>query len=169
MGDNELNDFLLLTTGIILAFSNVVSMEYQYGVWGILCATAKGKREIMTRKIAVCILSTAIFLTLPLICRYVSVSSVFPVHGLFFAAGSIPFYQDWPSYIPAAGLILLKLIRQMISGFILTTVILVFSGWRKNHVQVIFFGLLILCAPIILTVLGFDFAQWFSLYPLYHS
>lgn len=166
-GDGALNDFLLVTTGIILAFSHVISKEYQNGVWGILYATEKGKRGIMKRKIEVCILTTAIFLTLPLVCRFISVSAVFPVRGLFFAAGSIPFYQGWSTYIPAVGLILLKLILQMISGFILTTVILVISGWRKNHVQAIFFGFLILCVPIILTVLGFEFAQWFSLYPLY--
>ena len=167
MGDGVLNDFLLLTIGIILAFSHVVSMEYQNGAWSILCATEKGKLGIMTRKIVVCILATAIFMALPLICRFISVSAAFPIHGLLFSARSIPFYQDWASYIPAIGLILLKLILQMISGIILTIVMIVFSGWRRNHVQAIFFGFLFLCVPIILTVLGFGFAQWFSLYPLY--
>ena len=169
MGDGVLNDFFLLTIGIILAFSHVVSMEYQNGAWSILCATEKGKLGIMTRKIVVCILATAIFMALPLICRFISVSAAFPIHGLLFSARSIPFYQDWAFYIPAIGLILLKLILQMISGFILTTVMIVFSGWRKNHVQAIFFGFLLLCVPIILILLGFGFAQWFSLYPLYSS
>lgn len=167
MGDGVLNDFLLLTIGIILAFSHVVSMEYQNGAWGILCATAKGKRGIMTRKIVVCILATAIFSALPLICRFISVSAAFPIHGLLSAARSIPFYQSWASYIPAIGLLLLKLILQMISGVILTIAMLAFSGWRKNHVQAIFFGFLILCVPLVLTVLGFGFAQWFSVYPLF--
>lgn len=179
VGDGALNDFLLVTIGVILAFSHVVSMEfsnsmepeksmeYQNGVWGILCATVKGRRGIMTRKIVVCILSTILFLTLTFLCRLIRVSEVFPVHGLFFAARSIPFYQDWPSYIPAIGLILLKWMLQIIAGVILTVVTLVFSAWRKNHVQAIFFGLLILCGPVILTILGFRFAQWFSVYPLY--
>lgn len=167
MGDGGINNFLLVTIGIILAFSHVISMEYQNGAWGILCATAKGKRNIITRKIVVCLISTAIFLAVPFICRFISVSAVFPVHGMFYAAQSIPFYQGWPSYIPAAGLILLKLTLQMISGFILTIVMIVISGWRRSHVQAIFFGFLILCVPIILTVLGFGFAQWFSVYPLY--
>lgn len=167
MGDGVLNNFLLLTIGIILAFSHVVSMEYQNGAWGILCATEKGKRGIMTRKIVVCVLATAIFSVLPLVFRYISVSAAFPIHGLLSAARSIPFYQSWVSYIPAIGLILLKLILQMVSGVILTIVMLAFSGWRKNHVQAIFFGILILCVPIILTVLGFSFAQRFSVYPIY--
>lgn len=167
MGGGVRNDFLLLTIGIILAFSHVVSMEYQNGAWSILCATAKGKRGIITRKIVVCILAAAIFSALPLVCRYISVSAAFPIHGLLSAARNIPFYQSWASYIPAIGLILLKLMLQMISGIILTIAMLVFSGWRKNHVQAIFFGILILCVPILLTILGFGFAQWFSVYPIY--
>ncbi len=167
MGDGVRNDFLLLTVGMILAFSHVVSVEYQNGVWGILCATAKGKHGIRIRKIVVCLLWAAIFSALPLICRFIRVSAVFPVHGLFFAARNIPFYQGWPVFVPAIGLILLKLVLQIMSGCILTIFVLVFSGWRKNHVQAIFFGSLFLCVPVILTVLGFGFAQWFSLYPLY--
>lgn len=167
LGDGTLNDFLFLTMGIILAFSHVVSMEYQNGAWGILYATRKGKHGIITRKIVVCVLATAIFSALPLVCRFISVSAAFPIHGLLFAARNIPFYHNWASHIPAIGLILLKLILQVISGVILTTVMIVFSGWRKSHIQAIFFGFLILCVPIILTVLGFDFAKWFSPYPLY--
>lgn len=167
MGEGALNDFLLLTIGIILAFGNVISMEYQNGAWGILWATAKGKRAVITRKMTVCILSSAIFSCLPFACRFISVTAAFPVHGMLFAARSIPFYQELPSCIPTIALILLKVIWQMASGIILAMVMLAFSAWRKNHVQAIFFGFLILCAPMILTVLGFGFAQWFSLYPLY--
>lgn len=189
-GDGVLNDFLLLTIGIVLAFSHVISLEYQSGAWGILCATAKGRRGVITRKIAVCALSAAVFSALPFLCRFISVSAVFPVHGLFFAAGSlpfcqgwpvtdsptavaasasIPFCQSWPAGIPVIALVLWKLVLQMICGIILTIVMLVFSGWRKNHVQAIFFGFLFLCVPVILTVLGFQFARWFSLYPLYSA
>lgn len=167
MGNGVLNDFLFLTIGIIFAFSNVISMEYQNRAWGFLYATKSGKRGIVIQKIVVCMLAAAIFSSFPLVCRFISVSAAFPIHGLLFAARNIPFYQGWASFIPAIGLILLKLILQVMSGVILTTVILLFSGWRKNHTQAIFFGFLILCVPIILTVLGFNFAQWFSLYPLY--
>lgn len=167
MGDGVQNDFLLLTIGIILAFGHVVSMEYENGVWGILCATVRGKRGMITRKIAVCMLATAIFSALPLVCRFISVSAAFPIHGLLSAARSIPLCQSLAPYIPAIGLILFKLILQMISGMLLTIAMLVLSGWRKSHAQAVFFGILILCVPLLLSALGFRFAQWFSLYPLY--
>ena len=167
MGDGALNDFLLLTVGIVLAFSHVFSMEYQNGAWSILCATAKGKRGIVACKIVVCVLTAVIFSALPLVCRFISVSAAFPIHGLLSAARSIPFYQSWTPRMPVIGLFILKLVLQIISGFILTIIMLLLSGWRKNHVQAIFLGFLILCVPIVLTVLGFSFAQWFSIYPLY--
>jgi len=56
---------------------------------------------------------------------------------------------------------------QIFVGLILTLVVIGFSGWRKNHVQACVFGFLFFCTPILLTALGFEFAQQFSLYPLY--
>lgn len=182
MGDGVLYDFLLLTIGIILAFGNGISMEYDFmeynsmksysmknrnGIWGLLCATAKGKRGILTRKMAVCIVAAGLFSAVPYICRWIRVSGVFPIRGLFFAAQSIPFYQGMPSWVPVVGLMVWKLLLQIVSGLLITMGVLVISGWRKNDTQALFFGLLIFCAPVVLTVLGFGAAQWLSVYPLY--
>lgn len=172
MGDGVLYVFLLLTIGIILAFGNGISMEYdsmeyRNGIWGLLCATAKGKRGILTRKIAVCMVAAGLFSAAPYICRLISVSGVFPIGSLFSAAQSIPIYRGMPSWVPVIGLVLLKLILQIVSGVLIAMGVLVISGWRKNHTQAVFFGLLIFCAPVVLTVLGFHSAQWLSVYPLY--
>lgn len=167
LGDDVLSVFLLASVGIVLAFSHAVSMEHQSGAWGILCATAKGKRGVMTRKAAVCLLSAAVFLSLPFLFRFLSVSAVFPVHGLFSAARNIPFYRSWPRFLPAASLLLLKLFLQVSCGVLLAAATFLFSAWRRNHVQAVFFGFLVLCVPPVLTALGFSFARWFSLYPLY--
>lgn len=166
-GEGGRNVFLLVTLGIVLAFSHVISMEYQSGAWAILYATAKGKRGILARKMGVCLLSAAIFLTLPLVCRFISVSAVFPIRGLFIGAGNIPLYRGWPLQIPAIVLILVKLLAQIFCGAVLAFAVLFFSGRCRNHAQAIFLGFLVLCVPVILTVLGFDFMQWLSLYPLY--
>lgn len=166
-GDDGRNVFLLVTLGIILAFSQVISMEYQSGAWAILFATAKGKRSIMARKAGVCLLSAAVFLALPLVCRFISVSAVFPIRGLLSGAGNIPIYRGWTLQIPAVVPILAKLLAQMLCGVVLTFAVLAFSGCCRNHARAIFLGFLVLCVPVILTVLGFDFAQWLSLYPLY--
>ena len=164
---NLMTDFLLLTLGIILAFSNVLSMEYQTGAWKLLCATAKGKRGILRGKIAVCSLAAVLFSVFPFACRLINIAQTFPIHGLLYSAQSLPVYQNVPQFIPVLGLLILKALFQMATGLLLTIVILLLSGWRKNHVQTMFFGFVLLCAPIILAVLGFTFAQYFSLYPVY--
>ena len=53
----------------------------------------------------------------------------------------------------------------LIMGVALATIII--SGWRKNDMQSMFFGLLILVITLVLKLMGFDFAGWFSIYPPY--
>ena len=38
---------------------------------------------------------------------------------------------------------------------------------EKNYIQTMFFAILILVVPIVLKLLGFEFAGWGSVYPLY--
>lgn len=167
LGKSVLSDFLLLTIGILLAFSHVMSMEHQCGAWNILGATASGRLGVTVRKIQVCCLAAFLFSAFPFFCRWMNIARVFPVQGLLFPAQSIPFYENMPAFMPIAVLILLKVLLQIAVGLAITLVVIGLSGWRKNHAQTCVFGLLILCAPIILTALGFEFAQRFSLYPLY--
>ncbi len=167
LGESTLSGYLLLTIGILLAFSHVMSMEHQCGAWKLLCATAGGIRRVITRKIAVCCFTASLFSAFPFLCRLVHIARVFPMQGWLFPARSIPFYGDWPEFVSIAALLLLKMLLQITVGLALTLIVAGLSGWRKNHAQACFFGLLLLCAPIILAALGFGFAQRFSLYPLY--
>ena len=167
LDENRVGDFLLLTLGILFTFGSVMSVEHETGVWGILCATAKGKKRILQSKAAVCGISAGIFSQIPFVCRFVSISMTFPIRGLLYPAGSIPVYQNMPQFIPAAALLLFKMRVQAAVGLTLTFEVTALSAWRKNHVQVMFFGFVLLCAPLVLSVLGFTFAQYFSMYPLY--
>ena len=153
LGSDVHTDFLLFTLGIILAFSSVMSMEFETGAWKLLWTSKWGKRGVMTRKWIVCGLWAAAFAVLPLLFRWHSVAHAFPIHGLFLDARSMPYYKNMPSWLPAAGLIAIKLALQVLAVQILTAATLILSWWRKNSIQAIF--------------LGFDLAQRFSLYPLY--
>ncbi len=167
MEDGIINDFLLLTLGIILVFSNFFSMEYQNETWKLLKATKKGKRGVLKSKIVVCIVLVILFSILPFICRGVSISKVFPLHCLSSSVQNIPVYQNLPFNLNILLFILLKILLQILISVIMAMVVLVFSGWRKNNIQAIFLGILILCVPLVLTILGFDFMKYFSLYPLF--
>ena len=63
--------------------------------------------------------------------------------------------------------ILLLFFAQMASLIAVVIVVLLISYWRKNYIQTVFFAILVLVVPLVLKLLGFEFAGWFSVYPLY--
>ena len=167
MDDGILNDFILLSLSIIFMFCNVMSIEYQNKAVNILQATNKGKKSIIKTKVKATIIIVLLLCILPFVCRFISVSSTFPIDGFLLSAKDISIYHNLPSGILAIGLILLKIFIQVFSGMIMAMLILTISAWKKNNVQTIFLGLLILCVPLVLVLLGFEYMRLFSLYPLY--
>ena len=167
MTNDYLIDLLLLSLCIVIAFGNTVAMEYQCGSWYLLSTTYKGKEKIICKKAIVCIIATMILSVIPIICRIINVSSTYPLHGLDFAITDIPCYQHLSITVPIWLFIILLLLSQMVSLIAVVLIVLAISYWRKNHIQTIFFAILILVIPLILKLLGFSFAGWFSVYPVY--
>ena len=167
MDEGILNDFILLTLSIIFMFCNVMAIEYQNKAVNILQATNKGKKAIIKTKVKATIIIVLLFCILPFVCRFISVSSTFPINGFLLSAKDISIYHNLPSGILVIGLILLKIFIQVFSGIIMAMLILTISAWKKNNVQTIFLGLLILFVPLVLVLLGFEYMRLFSLYPLY--
>lgn len=167
MDEGILNDFILLTLSIIFMFCNVMAIEYQNKAVNILQATNKGNKAIIKTKVKATMLMVLLLCILPFVCRFISVSSIFPIDGFLLSAKDISIYHNLPSGILVIGLILLKIFIQVFSGIIMAMLILTISAWKKNNVQTIFLGLLILCVPLVLVLLGFEYMRLFSLYPLY--
>lgn len=167
MTNDYLIDLLLLSLCIVIAFGNTVAMEYQCGSWYLLSTTYKGKEKIICKKAIVCIIATMVLSVIPIICRIINVSSTYPLHGLDFAITDIPCYQHLSLTVPIWFFIILLLLSQMVSLIAVVLIVLAISYWRKNHIQTIFFAILILVIPLILKLLGFSFAGWFSVYPIY--
>lgn len=167
MGNDFVLDLLLLSIGLIFAFSSTISMEHQNGSLYLLCATKKGKLKIIISKILVCFISASIFAIVPFICRFVSISKIFPMHGFSFAVNNIPCFQELPFHISVGGFVLLFLLSQVLSALIITAAVIFVSMWRKNYIQTLFFSILIFAVPLVLAILGFDFAKLLSVYPIY--
>ena len=164
MNDDYLIDLLLLSLCMVIAFGNVMAMEYQSGSWYLLCATKQGRKKSIVRKMVVCMMAAMIMSVLPMICRFVNISSVYPLHELTAAITDIPCYQEFPLAIPVWFFVLLLLLTQMASMIAVVIVVLLISYWRKNYIQTMFFAILILVVPIVLKLLGFEFAGWGSVY-----
>lgn len=160
-------DLLILSVGVILAVSGVVCMEYDTGALFLIGATKTGRRGVFARKF---LLSTALSsaLTLvPIVCRGVHIASVYPMRSLSAPVQSIPYFSGAAISFSICDFLIIFALSQLAASAAVTAVTLALSVWRKNQAQTVFFALLILTVPLILALLGFDAAKWFSVYPVY--
>lgn len=160
-------DFLILSVGIILAVSGAVTMEYRNKALLLLGATKTGKTRILICKALVCSMAAAIFALIPILCRAYSIDSVYPIHGFDTDIRNIPYFAETAVSLPIGVFILLFVFLQVAAAVLVVLLTIALSVWRKNQAQTIFFALLFLELPIVLKLLGFEIAKWFSLYPLY--
>ncbi len=167
LGVPELSGFLLLTMGLILALSGAGAMEFSCGAWSVLCATKTGGRGVLRRKLAVCAIAGAIFAAVPFIFRVISTVKAFPIHAPLTPARMIPLYRGLPAFVPVGVLGAAKLTLQMLCGALIALIVALLSFWRGSHIQTIFLAFLLLAAPCVLSALGLEAAQSFSLYPVY--
>lgn len=158
---------LLLSACMVLSFHNSISMEHSKKSWFLLGTTACGRRKIIVRKLWVCLMCAALLSVVPWIFRSICISEVFPMSGLLNPIQSIPAFEHISITMPILCFTILAVLSQMVSVMIAALIVFAISGWRKNDMQSLFFGLLILVIPMVLKLMGFDFAGWFSIYPLY--
>ena len=97
----------------------------------------------------------------------IKVKEAFPMNSMTIPIQSIPAFENIQFHMSVIIFVTLAVLLQMllIMGVALATIII--SGWRKNDMQSMFFGMLILVVPLVLKLMGFDFADWFSISPLY--
>lgn len=160
-------DFLILSIGIILAVSGAVPMEYKNGASFLLCATRTGKQKILLYKVLTCSIVAVVLSLIPIACRAYNIASVYPLHGFDADIQSISHFVKFPASVSIGGFLLLFIFLQSMAAVLIAWLTMAISVWRKNQVQTLFFALLFLVVPMVLKLLGFEAAKWFSLYPLY--
>lgn len=160
-------DFLILSVGIGIAMSGAVSMEYQTGALSLIGPTKAGKRKVLLYKASACVWRAAVLAGLLLVCRICRISSVYPMRSLGAGIRNIPYFSWFTVPMPIVFFLLLFAFSQILSAVCVTLIVMAISVWRKNQAQTVFFALLILAVPMLLKLLGFEAAKWFSLYPLY--
>lgn len=160
-------DFVMISVGVLLAVSGAAAMEYQGGSLFLISATKAGRRRIFMYKALVCGIAAAALALVPVLCRMYRISSVYPLHGLGTDIRSIPRFAGGVLPLPVLCFLLLFAFSQSIAAAVTAWLTMLLSVWRKNQVQTIFFAMLFLVVPMLLKLLGFEMAKWFSLYPLY--
>ena len=158
---------LLLSACMVLSFHNSISVEHSKNSWFLLGTTAAGRKKIIVRKVLVCLFCAAMMSVVPWIFRSIAISKAFPMNSLTVPIQSIPAFENIQICMSVIVFVVLAVILQMllIMGVALATTVI--SGWRKNDMQSLFFGILILVIPLVLKLMGFDLVGWISIYPLY--
>ncbi|MCM1179724.1 MAG: hypothetical protein NC347_05685 [Clostridium sp.] len=160
-------DLLILTIGMILAVSGVPAMEYQSGSQFLIRAAKAGIRKIMVCKTLICSMAAAVPAIACSVSRICHIASVYPMQGAGADIRSISYFARLPFPMTIGCFVLLFVLSQLVAAMLITLAVIGISLWRKNQVQTVFFALLLLAVPLVLKLLGFEVAKWFSLYPLY--
>lgn len=160
-------DFLILSVGILLAASGAISMEYQAGSLFLLTAAKAGKKKIFMGKCILCMGAAAVLALVPAVCRMIAIARVYPLHNMGAAVQDLLHYSGFALPMPIGIFVLVFFLSQAAAAIIVALIVLALSVWRKNQAQTVFFALLLLAVPMILKLLGFEIAKWFSIYPLY--
>ncbi len=160
-------DFLILSIGMILAAGGAAAMEYQNGSLFLICATKTGKRKIFALKLLICGIAAAILTLVPFACRLCRIASVYPLKSLGASVRNISWFAEFAVSLPIVMFVLIFVLSQVLAVILVSFITMALSIWRKNLAQTVFFSLLFLAVPMILYLLGFEFAKWFSLYPIY--
>lgn len=111
--------------------------------------------------------TAAALAVIPILCRLYRISSVYPLRSFGASIRDIPRFGGFAVPIPVICFVLLFVFLQILSMILTALITVAISVWRKNQAQTVFFALLLLAVPLLLKLLGFEAAIWFSLYPLY--
>lgn len=160
-------DFLLLSIGIVIAMSGAISMEFETGSLFLIGATKTGKRRILLHKAVICSAMAAVLAAVPFLCRLYRICTVYPMKNLTAAVQNIPAFRGLAVPLPLFCFIVLLALSQVLAAVLAALATLAVSVWRENQAQTVFFALLFLAVPMVLNLLGFGMARWFSLFPLY--
>lgn len=165
--DDVQMDLLLLSLCMILAFSNVMAMEEEKKLWPMLSATAQGRHSIVKHKLLTAVLCAVLTGVVPFVCRCIRLQDSYPLHGWGTSVKDIPACFGSGISMPLFLWVAVTVLLQIGSVVFVTLAVCWLSDRMKQHRQALFTGILILLLPLVLKRMGFSFAGWFSLYPLY--
>ncbi len=166
-GKGFLSELFIFSIGILLMFSNFVSMEYQNKTNLLICSSTFGMKKVLQKKAWLCVL---VGICLPVCIRIfygIHIHNTFPTHFWNSSIHEISQYQNIPVDIPIWTFFIVIVSLQILVCSILALSVMFLSYWRKNFMQTILIGAIIFVVPIALYFQGIEFTKYLSVYPLY--
>lgn len=166
-GNSFLTRMLLMVIGLVFAWSNACSMEAQRKSWGLLSATAAGRKKIISCKLRAALLWTGILYLVEQVTFLIPILRTFPLHMLTASTADLPAYYGTGIHMPIIFWLLLTTFLQLLALEALTLVILAVSRALGAHIQTLFTCVCMLGVPLFLGVLGIQTAEYVTFFPLF--
>lgn len=147
--DNHFKEqLLLLLAGVLFAFCNAYPMERQNASWGMLIATARGKRSIAANKALLCAAWTLVFFAANLFFYVFAIAKVYPFSQPGARVSDLPVYYGTGLSVPIwLGLALLVFLSA--AALVAAVQLLLWESARaKTQLQALFAGAVTLLLPV---------------------
>ncbi len=167
MDTSYLMDYTLLSLALIFAFGNVFPTECTQKSWNLLSATKRGKRAIIKRKVAVCIICVCVMAVLPWIFRLLAIGEVYPLHLLSSGLCNLPAYFESSVSMPIWSFVVCKATIQVVTMLFILTGVLLISSKQQSQLTAVCISLLVFALPAILALIGISFMKSFSVFSMY--
>lgn len=165
--DDYIINLVIMSVGVIIVFGNVIAMEYDTMSWKLIGATKKGKKAVIVNKVMLSVMWVIIMVVVNFVARAIGIAKAFPMHRLFAAIKDIAYCEGLNINMPILLFVGVIALSQIVALLLILLIVILMSGWRKSYSQSVFFGAIILIVPLLLSLMGFGYMKWVSVYPLF--
>lgn len=165
----KLTELVLLVLCLTFAFSDVFASEHQKKSWGLLSATAKGRRKISACKVKICLSFTVLLWLTSFISYIIPALKAYPIHELSAGLYDLPAFYDSGLGLPIGCWLLLAALCQLLALETAAVTVLWISEKLGGYLQAAFVSCVSLLLPLLLNLLGISAMKWASLFPLFGS
>lgn len=158
--------FLALVIFCALCFFNVFSMELKNNTVKLIRTLPKGRSYTIRCKV---VLSFVVGISITGIAQGLEFFSINEVYGLNqwnASIASIPMFSVLPGWLPIWGYTAILFGLRLLAIISNTAIVLLISSVNKNSLISMLLSIFLLAAPIILSFMGINLTQYFSLLPL---
>lgn len=166
-GEGFLMELLIFAIGLLLIFSNSVSMEYQNHTDLLIYSSTAGMKKVLLRKAWLCILVGLCFPVCMWIFHRIHLQKTFPMHHWTSSIQTISCFRNLPVGVPIWLFVAAVIGIQILVCCFVALCVTLLSSWRKNFMQTILIGMVLFVVPLVLYAQGIDFMKWLTVYPWY--
>ena len=151
----------------ILSFTGFFVMEKNSGMRKVLASTPLGRDKTVKTKIKISVIVSCFIAVLSILPLFVETVRLYGLYGLFVPAKSLVAYKDVWTSVPIIAIVLLMIFSRILACLLVSSVTLALSQKFKSYVMILMVSNLVFLFPLVLSMLGVDFMQWLSIYPMF--